>query len=189
MPDIGVDAGAAEFEGPNADDIADFRLGRLAAIYIGHDLMAETDAEDWLAPISAVFKEFAQRLHPFGVVVDPEFGPSDDDAVEILKIRQRRTVRYVSNRELRLRQMRLDPVADLLRSARQTLQQRQGMAGQSEKRDPHQSNARSMPAILTPVKAEASKLSARRSSVSRLRTDDFPQALASTVTSIVMAVR
>ena len=46
-----------------------------------------------------------------------------------------------------------------------------------------------MPAILTPVNAEASKLSARRSSTSRLWTDDLPQAFASAVISIVMAVR
>ena len=53
----------------------------------------------------------------------------------------------------------------------------------------YQSKARSIPAILTPVKADASKDRARRSSVSRLWTDDLPQALASAVISIVMAVR
>ena len=45
-----------------------------------------------------------------------------------------------------------------------------------------------MPAILTPVNADASKLSARRSSGSRLCTDDLPQALARAVTSMVIAV-
>ena len=52
-----------------------------------------------------------------------------------------------------------------------------------------QLNALSIPAIFTPVKAEASKLIARRSSTSRLWTEDLPQAFASAVISIVIAVR
>ena len=44
-----------------------------------------------------------------------------------------------------------------------------------------------MPAILAPVKAEASKESALRSSTSRLCTDDLPQAFASAVISMLGA--
>ena len=53
----------------------------------------------------------------------------------------------------------------------------------------HQVNGRSSPAIFTPVKAEASNDRARKSSVSRLCTEDFPHAFASMVISIAIAVR
>ncbi len=46
-----------------------------------------------------------------------------------------------------------------------------------------------MPASLTPVKADASSDMALRSSTSRLWTLDLPQALASSETSMVIAVR
>ena len=53
----------------------------------------------------------------------------------------------------------------------------------------NQRNSRSIPASRAPVNVEASRESARRSSTSRLCTEDFPHAFASSVISIVIAVR
>ena len=54
---------------------------------------------------------------------------------------------------------------------------------------PYQVKGLSIPAKETPVNAEASSDIALKSSTSRLWTDDFPHALASSVISIVIAVK
>ena len=56
-------------------------------------------------------------------------------------------------------------------------------------RSRYHENARSISANRAPLNAEASSESARRSSTSRLCTEDIPHAFASSVISIVIAVR
>ena len=70
------------------------------------------------------------------------------------------------NGEIRIWHRRTNPLDRLLANTRQPLQHRRWMSRQIKNRNFHQSYALSIPAILTPVKAEASNDKARRSSTS-----------------------
>ncbi len=168
MPHKCVSAVSGKVERPRTDDIAHLSFLRPSTIDVGHDLVPETNPENRFTVISTEFEECTQRPHPFGVIINTAFRTADDDTIEIVKIGKWSTIDDPSHLELGLWQMRNDPLLYLLRGSRHPFEQGQRVAGQFKKRDPHQSKALSIPAIFTPVNADASKLRARRSSVSRL---------------------